>query len=112
MIDLSKLDDLTADDYQDAINLTHKQDLAFNALKRAVKRCEETGVYFYQVLETTYALNGNNVRDVVGTEERIHEAACLQYLGYPSIKITDGWADDSHYIILHDDYQQPDGSEE
>ena len=99
--------DLTESDYQDAIDLTHKQKLAFDALIRAVARCKKENVYFHQVLETTYGLNGNNVYTIVGDEDLDHAdgAGCLQYLCYPSVMITDGWADDDQFVVLRDDYE-------
>ncbi len=87
------------EDYQNAIVLTHKQELAFNSLMRAAKRCEKENVYFYQVLDTLGALNGDNVAIVREGGEN-NAPNCLQFKHYPSFRLTDGWADDSHYIEL------------
>lgn len=95
---------MTEDDYQDAIDLTHKQELAFNALVRAVKRCESENIYFYQCLEKLNALNGNNVLAVTDDGGDFDSPNCLQALGCPSVETACSFADDSHYVELHHDY--------
>ena len=103
---------LTDDQYQDAITLTHAQKLAFNAFKRAVARCDKEEVFFYQVLDTVYALNGYNVFDIQGGEDHVNNDAdspdCLQYKHYPYISFVDSWCDDNHFIVLNDSYKPKD----
>ena len=102
------MDNLTSDDYQDAIDLNRKQELAFNALIRSVKRCEKENIYFYQCMETLNALNGNNVERVICDTDHPdgnNSAApdCLQDKDFPSVNTECSFADDNHFIILKDD---------
>ena len=90
---------LSQDDVQELIELTPKQRKAWDSLVRAVKRCRREGVYFYQVLDTTGALNGNNVFDVCD-DLKYEDPRCLQNLLFPRVKITDSWADDTHFVVL------------
>lgn len=86
----------------DPSELTPEQKKAFNALKRAVKKCQDANVYFYQVLSTTHAMNGNVVVSV--EEGRGIEAPGgminTDELYMDSVSITDSWADDTHYVVL------------
>ena len=66
---------------------------------RAVKACKAANIYFYQVLRSLSGLNGNNVRRV-HDEGREPDPTCLQTLYYPTVKTTDAWADDSHFVEL------------
>ena len=95
----------TQEDVQEKINLTKAQEKAFNALTRAVKKCKEENIFFYQVLEHIGALNGNNVRSVANIEEfeniRGHEdPRILDYLYFPTAKTSCSWTDDTHIVLL------------
>jgi len=97
---------MTKEEVQQKIELTISQNKAFNELKKAVKKCKKTNIYFYQVLETLSALNGNNVKSV----ECLDDPTCkgigyddsrnLQYLSYPGIETDCSFADDTHIVIL------------
>lgn len=98
---------MSPEDYQQAIDLTPEQKRAFSSLKRAVTRCRQANVYFYQVLDTLNALNGNNVQSVITDEDaqsrgftRDHPS-CLAFLDYPHVETTGAFADDAHFIVLH-----------
>ena len=112
--------ELTQEEVQEKINLTPKQKKAFDSFIRAVKRCKKENIYFYQVLESVGALNGNNV-DSVDEEEYYFmmypekrrpsvdeefDSTCLHNLDYPEINITCSWADDTHYVKLKETNKQ------
>jgi hypothetical protein len=96
---------------QERIDLTPNQDKAFKELILAIKKCKKANVYFYQVLETLYALNGNQVGEVVDDIDLSHtnrrhledEEHHLGYKQLPSVKTTCSWADDAHYAIMKDE---------
>ena len=90
---------ITKDEVQELIDLTPKQQKSFNALVRAVKRCEKENVYFYQVLDRLGALNGHNVLAVTDDLD-YSDPTSLQHLFYPIIGLTDAWADDTHFVKL------------
>jgi hypothetical protein len=92
----------TEEYYQEAIELTEGQRKAFDALRRAVKRCEKEKILFYHVLRTLGALNGNNVASI--DEGGLCNAPnSLMYKKFPSLEIAESWADDTHYITLHEE---------
>jgi hypothetical protein len=96
---------------QERIELTPDQKKAFTALVKAVNRCTKTGIFFYQVLESLGALNGNGFRDIVLEDDRLvgvpnkcfEVERCLQHLSYPSVNTACGFADDDHFIRLKTD---------
>ena len=96
--------ELTQEEVQEKIELTPKQKKAFDAFIRAVNRCNKENVYFYQVLDSISALNGNNVVDIdeVSNTSLWDSPENLQWLEYPSIRVTCGWADDTHFVKLKD----------
>ena len=103
---------LTEDDYQDAIDLNYEQALAFAALRRAVKRCRDTNIYFYQCLDTLGALNGDNVSSVICNEDHpdgnnAEAPDCLQCKHFPSVTTDCSFADDNHFVVLRDSYKPP-----
>jgi len=90
---------------QESVTLTKEQSRAFNRLKKAVKACNDSNVYFYQVLDKVNALNGDNVEDVDNLEYtniEYEDERNLQYLSYPSVIMACGFADDTHVVILKD----------
>ena len=92
----------TAEEYQEAIELTPEQARAFNALERAFKRCRKEKIRFYQNLETLAALNGHNVKAV--DEGCEHDAPnCLQFKDYPTVESECSFADDAHYVTLYNE---------
>ena len=91
--------ELTRDDVQEMIELTAEQQKTFNALTKAVNQCKKEEIYFYMVLDTLSALNGKNVA-TVSDHLDYADPRNLQFLKYPSVRITDGWADDTHFVIL------------
>ncbi len=93
---------LIKEEVQEKIDLTPEQEKAFNALIRAVKRCEKENIYFYQVLEKLGALNGHNVL-AVGDDLDYSDPTNLQRLLYPVVGLTDAWADDTHFVKLKED---------
>ena len=99
----------TEEEYQEAIELNPEQNKAFKALERAVKKCKESNIYFYMVLDSLGALNGDNVdkvedHDGIAFSNHSNKGCgapdCLQYKSFPFINVTDAWADDDHFIIL------------
>ena len=95
------------DDIQEQIELTEQQEKAWKSLLTAIKKCKNANVFFYGVLKTLGALNGNNVNGIVCTEEaltynrNIHlEDNSLQALEYPTIEMYESFADDTHWVIL------------
>lgn len=92
----------TAEEYQDAIELTPEQKKAFTALVRAVNRCKKENIYFYQCLETLGALNGNNVR-CVDEGGPCGAPNSLQHMDFPKVRTECSFADDTHYVTLHDE---------
>lgn len=98
----------TEEEYQEAIDLNPEQKKAFAALKRAVKRCRDANVYFYQNLEHLGALNGDNVETVLTDEDVPYgndggHPACLQDKDFPSVDTVCSFADDNHFIKLWDE---------
>jgi hypothetical protein len=102
---------MTQDDYQEAIELTRDQQQAFKAFERAYKKCVNSGIYFYQVLDSICALNGNNVLGIEDRAElksdghKLSDESNLNYLNYPEFTAFSGWADDTHYVKLREDYK-------
>ena len=101
---------MNVDSIQEEINLTDDQQKAFNTLKRAVKKCQESNIFFYHVMETLGALNGNNVDKIVVTECDLTfdptehtEDNSLQALIYPTLEISESFADDTHWVILKEE---------
>lgn len=106
---------LTAEDVQELICLTPRQQKAWDGLVKAVKLCKKEKIWFYQVLETLSGLNGNNVKDVRCEEDRIldnvpdfmfdYDTRCLNggVSVFNGIYITCSFADDNHFIQLKTD---------
>lgn len=96
----------TRDEIQEKIELTPTQEKTFNSLIRAIKRCEKEKIAFYQVLNTLGALNGHNVikvEDCIDRPDKDHrnfEPTILHWLDFPTIKISDAWADDTHFVKI------------
>jgi len=93
------------EELQEAITLTVEQESAWKYLERAVKKCKAANIYFYHVLETLGALNGDNVDKIICTEcdpdfdILIDENAnSLQQLVYPTLQISESFADDTHWV--------------
>jgi hypothetical protein len=90
-------------EYQDAINLTPKQEKAWKKFEAAVRELKKEHVYLHQVLSTVGGLNGNNVErvtDVSEIDDPHNHPGCLHWLDFPYIDVTDAWADDTHVVIL------------
>ena len=93
--------------------LEEVQEKAWKSFVRAVKKCKKTGIYFYQVLDAVSALNGHNVKSIHPPDDIILEGMPKHiyndnrnlngFLYYPSINITDAFADDMHYVRLKTD---------
>lgn len=86
----------------DPSELTNEQTKAFKQLVRALKKCESENIFWYQVLETLYPLNGNVVESV---EEGISTSTPNAFplderCGTESVTLTGAWADDTHYAII------------
>jgi len=79
--------------------LTNEQKKAFINLKKAYKRCLNSGIFFHQILDTLEAFNGNNVLTVDDTPDNGY---CIQTLNIDYMKIVCGWADDDHYVHFRD----------
>ena len=87
----------------DLCGLNCEQKKAFNSLRRAYKKCLDKNIYFYQVLESLHAYNGNNVEKINDTDvlnQDGNSVFCTQWIYAPSLKITDAWADDNHFVHL------------
>ena len=97
---------MTKEEVQQKIELTPNQKKAFNELEKAVKECRKTNIWFYQVLETLNALNGNNVQSVECIDDPANKGIIyedprnLQYLNYPGIETECSFADDTHIVKL------------
>ena len=97
---------LSKEEIQELIDLTPKQEKVWAQLKRAINACRKNKVYFYQVLESLYGLNGNNVERIEEEEFYYHmgieqnKNANLQMLDYPGVNTACSWADDTHYVIV------------
>ena len=96
--------------YQEKIELTPKQMKAWKSLERAMRKCKKENIYFYQVLETLYGLNGHNVKtiddwELYGRRTYTNENANLQTLAYPSVYTVDSLADDTHFVILKEEIE-------
>jgi hypothetical protein len=91
------------------LKLTADQEKAFKSLERAYKKCKKSGIEFYTVLETVYALNGDELVTIhcdpiltngnyTGCDvnlQYIHlQNPCLVDIGFS------GFADDTHYAEL------------
>lgn len=86
----------------DPSELTAEQQKAFESLKRALKKCEKANIYWYQNLETLYALNGNVVYAVEPSlcTEIPEGAFPTEDFGYiNAVKTTCSFADDTHYVV-------------
>ena len=88
--------------YQKKIELTPEQKRAFKAFIKAVEKCEKENIYWYLNMDTLAALNGDNVK-TVGEGGSLNDPRCLQYKSYPTVQLACSWADDVHYIVLHDE---------
>jgi hypothetical protein len=86
----------------DIIELTEEQKKAWASLSRAFKKCLKANVYFYCVLDTIHALNGDRVKDVWPDEE-VHDGPVSEncdltaYITHPNLA---GFADDEHEVEL------------
>jgi len=83
--------------------LTPDQQKAWNAFKRAVKKCEKSGIKFYTVLETVHAVNNKHLHTIHDGDGAEH--LNMQDSGAPSICNFgfSGWADDIHYAEFIDE---------
>ena len=95
------------DEIQEKIEFTTEQQKAWNSLKRAVKKCEKSGIFFYQVLTTTFGMNGKHINGIICTEGDFDydpilytDGNSLQSLDIDSVNITDGFADDTHWLKM------------
>lgn len=97
---------LTKDEVQERIELTTDQQKAWKQFERAVKRCKDTGIRFYQVLDSVGALDGRQIRTIDNAENTVHDGfgpRGFNCLSYPYIQLTDSWDDDPHVVIFEDD---------
>lgn len=88
----------------EVFKLTVTQQKCFNRLKKSVKDCLDSGIFFVQILDSLYALDKNLVKDY------INEEMAKRYSGFgvnlkghllaDSVKTTDSFADDAHTVIL------------
>ncbi len=98
--------------YQGKIDLTPEQKKAWTQLVKAINKCRKEKIYFYQNLEHLHGLNGKNVRTVVGSNDfRVtpaDESRCFHNgLSAPYVKTVCSFADDDHYVFLHEDEVTP-----
>ena len=94
---------LTKDQVQRAINLKPNQLKAWRAFERAVKGLKKNNVELYQVLHHVSGLNGDHIKSIENSEYTsldYKDPGNLQNLSYPTIDFVDGWADDTHIVIL------------
>ncbi len=95
---------MTREEIEDLCELNPEQAKAFKKLERAYKDCLKKEIYFHQVLETLHAFNGNNVKEIDDTDpdgnSLLDSPFCTQSLYQPCMQITDGWADDNHFVHL------------
>ena len=103
------MDDI--DDLQEAIDLNEEQKKAWKSLESAVKKCKKANIYFYHVMETLGALNGDNVEAIVVTEcdltydrTKHNPDNSLDFLIFPTLQNSESFADDTHWIVLKEDY--------
>lgn len=95
--------------YQEMIELNAEQKKAFNSLKRAISKCRKANIYFYQSMDNLSGLNGHNVFDVCTDEDkgfrgsRSDSPNCIQSKAYPTVITECSFADDSHFVLLHDE---------
>ena len=82
--------------------LTEEQEKAWKSLKRAVKKCEKSNIYWYQVLDLLHAFNGNLVDSVDDHCDKPlpNGAFDLTFKLLDSIPLTCSFADDNHHVIL------------
>lgn len=98
---------MTRVEVQEAIDLTPKQQKAWESFERALKKCRDSNIYFYQVLDYLAPLNGNNVATIAGELDGVDVSddthPCnLQYLHYDRTALADSWTDDTHFVVLKD----------
>jgi hypothetical protein len=96
---------MNIEEVQEMIDLTPNQEKAWKSLKRAFTKCAKENIYLYQVLDSLSGLNGNNISKILEKAEvedskGWNDERNLQNLAYESVKTTDAWADDTHFVIL------------
>ena len=94
---------MTNDEVQDLCDLNEEQLKTFKKLERAYQNCLKQNIYFHQVLDKIYPFNGNNVKEIDDTDTLgtgCNSAFCTQFIFTKSMKITDPWADDNHFVHL------------
>lgn len=82
---------------QEKLSLTPEQEKTFESFERAYKKCKKSGIEFYTVLESIFALNGEYLIKIhddpnkgdINTEDLSNPH--LFDFGFA------GWADDSHF---------------
>lgn len=91
---------MNTQEVQELITLTPLQIKAWRQLESAVRKCKKEKIYFYQVLEKLYGLNGINVRTVTEGVQDESNPFWLMDKDIPHIPTSCSWADDSHYVVL------------
>ena len=86
----------------DPTELTVEQEKAWKSFQRSVAKCKKANVFFYQVLEMNYPLNGNVIIDV---DDHCHrqlpdDAFDLTAGVGKGVDTTCGFADDPHHAIM------------
>ncbi|HHZ94193.1 MAG TPA: hypothetical protein EYN67_01245 [Flavobacteriales bacterium] len=87
----------------DPRELTTDQEKAWKSFKRAVKKCNDANVFFYQVLETNYPLNGNVIYEVDDHCDKPLPGDAwdlsMECVG-DGVDTSCSFADDAHHAIL------------
>ena len=105
-----KIEGETVEQVQEKVNLTAKQKKAWAQLVRAVNKCKEENILFYQVLETLMGLNGNEVIAVENAEyvgHSVYSHRALVVAVAPHVGIDMGgssFADDVHVVRFHGEF--------
>lgn len=87
----------------DPRELTDEQEKAWKSFKRAVAKCKKANVFFYQVLETSYPLNGNvvvEIDDHCGKDLPDGAWDLSMECASDGVDTTSSFADDAHHAIL------------
>lgn len=90
---------------QDPSALTEEQEKAWKSLKRALKKCRDANIYWYQVLDSLQPLNGEIVETVVVGRGEIdgRQSIRADEVAGDAVTISCSFADDAHYIVLKDE---------
>ena len=85
------------------ITLTEDQLKAFKSLERAYKKCKESGIVFYSVLETLHAVNGVNIDEIASMDSCVgwvEISECVDVTCAIFDSGFDSYTDDTHLVKL------------